>query len=86
MTLILFLIAFFALLIAGLNLLPVGSLPAEISTSFETLVGTMKAWEFLLPINTLFLALVFVVSVDLALLGWWIIKWMITLVRGGSAT
>jgi len=84
MTLIVFLLAFMTFLVAILNILPTAQLPADIASSFAYLAGSMKAWGFLLPINTLFYAAGFVVAVDLILLGWWVAEWLIGLVRGST--
>ena len=79
MTLAIYVIAFIAFFITGLNLLPTGTLSPEIATGFITIVQYMKAWSFLLPIDSLFTALLVVVVADLALLGWWIMKWLFDL-------
>lgn len=80
--LLFYIIAFTTFFFISLNLLPVGTLPAGIALGFTTLAGYMKAWSFLLPISSLFSALVFVVVVDLAIFAWQIVKWVLGLLAG----
>lgn len=85
MTLLAFFIAFSAFLLLILNFLPTGSLPTEVIDSVEYVIGAMKAWDFLLPVDTLLSAVLVVAVADLALVGWWGVKWIIGLVRGGTS-
>jgi len=80
MTFALYFVAFAFLFFTALNLLPTMGLPVVIGSAFGTIVSVMKAWNFLLPFSTFVTALIFVVTVDLLLFGWWAVKWLIGVV------
>lgn len=72
-----------ALLVSSLaNLLPSGSLPSEISTSVDYFLGVANQFSYVFPISTLLEAFALVVSVDIAILLWHFINWIIRKVPG----
>jgi len=85
MTTAIFLILFFALFVAVLNFLPVASAttPAFI-TSIGTLVGYMKAWDFLFPISELFICVGIVVGFEVIVWSWNALTWVLKKVRGAT--
>lgn len=85
MTLLAFFLAFATLLIGILNALPTAQLPPEISAGVGTIFQYVYAWNFLLPIDTMFLALKVIIQVYIALFIWWATNKVIGWVRGGTS-
>jgi len=70
MTFAIFIVLVFGLFIAGLNILPTGGASVEAFTDgFSLIVGTMKAWDFLLPISEMFICLGIVVTYEVLVWG-----------------
>jgi len=65
-----------------LSLLPTGSLPVAISTAFNYFVGILSAFTYVFPVVTLFQAFALVIAVDLAILVWHFINWVIRKIPG----
>lgn len=78
-----FLLLFFAFLIAVLNFLPVASpLSASFTSSLTLVIGYMKAWDFLFPITELMICVGLVMAYELAFWGWKGIVQVTRLIRG----
>jgi len=85
MTTAIFLILFFAFFIAGLNFLPVAdTTPPVLITSIGTLVGYMKAWNFLFPISELFWAVSIFIGFELTMFIWYALNWVFRKIRGAT--
>jgi len=65
-----------------LSFLPSGNLPTVISNAFTYFVGVMNAFTYVFPVVTLFQAFALVVAVDLAILLWHFINWVIRKIPG----
>jgi len=82
MTQTIYTLAIISLLLVGLNLLPnISQFPA-ISTGVNLVAGYMKAWNFLFPIDILFVIVGIVTTVEI---GIWLFKatrWIIHFLRG----
>jgi len=65
-----------------LNFLPSGNLPTVITNAFAYFVGVMNAFSYVIPVATLFQAFALVVAVDLAILVWHFINWVIRKIPG----
>lgn len=73
-----FLIQIFVFLFGFLlGLLPTGSLPSGFSDALAYFWGTMNAFSYLIPLDTIIQALVIVLGFDLVILLWHIIHWVI---------
>jgi len=77
-----FLIIFNAFIGALLFILPAGNLPVEITSAFAYFVGVMNSFSYVIPVATLFQAFALVVAVDLAILVWHFINWVIRKIPG----
>lgn len=87
MTFFLFFTFFIAIFILLLNFLPVAvPLSSTFSVSFATLVASMKAWNFILPIDELFQVFVFLIVFESLILLFKIIRWIVHLVRGHESS
>jgi len=86
MTTAIFLILFFAFLVAVLNWLPdAGSLSDNFINSYSSIIGTMKAWNFILPINELLICVGFVIAYEILMWSWFKVLGPITrIIRGGT--
>jgi len=68
MTFAIFIVLALGLFVGLLNFLPVAqSLPSEFASSIIYVIGTMKAWDFLLPITELFVCVGIVVTYEVAI-------------------
>lgn len=86
MTFILFLLAFGAFMLVVLNLLPVSTpLPQPFVDSFNTIVGSMKAWDFIFPITELLTLVVLVTAFHVVVLLFKLFRWIIHVVRGSHS-
>lgn len=86
MTLLIYFVLFVSFFFIALNLLPVaGVLPNTVTTSFAMFVSYMKSWNILFPITELLLLAGLVVTFELAIVFWRIIKWVISIVRGNTS-
>lgn len=67
-----------------LNFLPDGAagIPAQFISAFTLIVGYVNAYSWLLPVDQLFYALIFTVSLELVLMGFRISLWLLKLIRG----
>jgi len=70
-----FLAAFYGLFGLLLNLLPTGSLPSGFSEALAYFWGTMNAFSYLIPVDTMLQALLLVLAFDLVVLLWHFIHW-----------
>jgi len=71
------------LLVTGLfALLPSGSLPPEILGGVNYFVGIVNSFSYVIPVGALFSAFALVVSVDIAILLWHFINWVIRKIPG----
>lgn len=66
-----------------LGLLPIGTLviPQQFTDAVTLIVGYVNAYSWLLPVDQLFYALVFVLSVQLVILGFYLSIWVISLFK-----
>ena len=86
MTFAIFFILFLGLFIVVLNILPVaGALSPAIASSISLIIGYMKAWNFLLPIDTLFICVGTVLTFHIAVWGWQALKWVVSVLRGNQS-
>lgn len=65
-----------------LSFLPTGSLPSAIPQAVHYFVGIVNSFSYVIPVQTLFEAFALVVSVDLAILLWHFIQWIIRKIPG----
>jgi len=65
-----------------LGLLPSGNLPEVIISAFAYFVGVMNSFSYVIPVATLFQAFALVVAVDLAIMLWHFINWIIRKIPG----
>jgi len=65
-----------------ISFLPNGNLPDVITNAFIYFVGVMNAFNYVVPVATLFQAFALVVAVDLAILLWHFINWVIRKIPG----
>jgi len=78
-----FILNIFYYFIYGLTgLLPVGHLPDEILTAVNYFVGIINAFSYVIPVQTIFQAFALIVAVDLAILLWHFINWIIRKIPG----
>lgn len=86
MTTAIFLALFFIVFVAVLNWLPLAgaTLPA-FSTAITTLVGYMKAWDFLFPITELFICVGIVVSFEVIVWSWHALNYALKKIRGATS-
>lgn len=85
MTTILFFITFTSVFFVLLNFLPVSTgLPSEVVTGFQYIIGQMKAWNEIFPIDTLFTVVSIVTVYYGALWTWRAVLWVIHLIRGAT--
>jgi hypothetical protein len=49
------------------------------------IIGYMKAWNFLLPIDTLFICVGTVLTFHIAIWGWQALKWVVSVLRGNQS-
>ncbi len=59
--------------------------PATIEQALTWLVEQMYAWDWLIPVDTLFLVLSFAAGLYTALFGVSGLRWLLNLVRGAGA-
>lgn len=76
------LLIFNAFISGILSLLPAGTLPTEISDAFAYFVGVMNSFSYVFPVATLFQAFALVITVDIAILLWQFINWIIRKIPG----
>jgi len=85
MTLILFFILFTGLVFVLLNALPTATaLPVGIQEGFTLIVGYVKAWDGIFAFTALLQAVAFMAIFFTALAGWYLVRWVVHLVRGGT--
>jgi len=65
-----------------IGFLPNGNLPAGIAQAFAYFSGIINAFSYIIPVATLFQALLVVVGFDLAILLWHFIQWVIRKIPG----
>jgi len=64
------------------SFLPSGNLPTEIAGAFAYFIGIMNSFSYVIPVATLFQAFAVVVAVDLAIMVWHFINWIIRKIPG----
>jgi len=64
------------------SFLPNGNLPTEVTSAFAYFVGVMNSFSYVIPVATLFQAFALVVAVDLAIMLWHFINWIIRKIPG----
>lgn len=86
MTFAIFIILFLLFFVAVLNTLPLaGAVSPVFISSLTTLVGTMKAWNFLFPISELFACVAIVVGFEIAVWVWHVLVFILKKIRGGTS-
>jgi len=86
MTTAIFLILFFAFLVAVLNFLPLaGTTVPAFLTAIATFVVYMKAWNFLFPISELLFCVGIVVGFEIIVWTWHVLRWILKIVRGATS-
>jgi len=86
MTLLLFLVAFTAFVFLGINLLP--NAPADPSgfvTSFGYIFGVLRSFDWILPVNDIFICLGIVITTVIATAVFQVMIFTIKIVRGGTS-
>jgi hypothetical protein len=69
-----------------LDVLPDGTgFPAEVHASAVTFGSYIDMWQPLIPFDTLYQILGFVFAVEIAILGFRAMRWVISVVRGSGA-
>jgi len=86
MTTAIFLSLFFAFFVAVLNWLPDADATNSIFlTSFDFIVGAMKSWNWLFPINELFVAVGIVIAYEVIVWSWFhVLVPVMRIVRGST--
>jgi len=85
MTFAVFIVLILGFLIAILNFLPdAGNLPIGISNAIYGKVGTLKAWNWLLPVNELLTAVKVVISYEVIVWAWHTLVKIAKYLRGHS--
>lgn len=85
MTTAIFLLLFFTFFIAVLNFLPTaGTINPAFISSVTTMIGYMKAWNFIFPITELFICVSIVVSFELIVWLWHVLVFVLKKVRGAT--
>jgi len=70
MTFAIYIVLIIGLFIAFLNILPVASaLSFTLAPAIETIVGYMRAWDFMFPIHELFVFLTIFIGLEITLWG-----------------
>jgi len=65
-----------------ISFLPSGNLPIEITNAFTYFVGIMNAFSYVIPVATIFQAFALVIAVELAIMLWNFINWVIRKIPG----
>jgi len=86
MTTAIFLILFFAFFVAILNWLPVAvASNSLLVSSWSFFIGNIKAWNWLLPINELFVCVAIVVAYETLMWTWFHVLIPVTrMIRGST--
>jgi len=63
-------------------ILPTGHLPTAITTAFQYFLGTVNAFSFIIPVDTLLQAAGVVLVFDGAMGLWYLINWIIRKIPG----
>jgi len=78
-----FILTLFNNFIVGLiSILPTGSLPVFVSQAIAYFVGIANSFSYIIPVATLFQAFTLVISVDVAILAWHFLNWLIRKIPG----
>lgn len=77
-----FLTLFYWLINAVLSVLPVGHLPAIMSTAFAYIVNVANSFSYIIPVSTLLQAVAVVIAVDGAIMLWHFANWIIRKIPG----
>lgn len=67
------------------SFLPAGSLPENVSSSLDYVVGWLHAFEGFFPVQTLITLIGYMIVVELSIVLWGFIKWLINVLRGSGA-
>jgi len=73
---------FYFLLDRMVSLLPIGSLPVAISSSFAYFMGLLNSFSFFIPVDTLLQAAGVILVFDGALIIWYFVNWVIRKIPG----
>jgi len=82
MTQTIFTLAIIALLLVGINLLPNISSYPTITDGITTIAGYMKAWNFIFPIDVLFICVVIVTITEFGIWTFKGTRWVLHFLRG----
>jgi len=77
-----FLNILFAFVDFVVGFLPSGHLPTSITTAFNYFVGVANTFSYVVPIDTLLQAALIVLAFDGAMLGWYLLNWIIRKIPG----
>jgi len=78
-----FILQIFSTFVATLiGFLPSGQLPTQIGSAFIYFVGVINQFSYVVPVTTLFQALVVVVGFDIAIMFWHFLNWIIRKIPG----
>ena len=68
-----------------IGLLPVGSLPAQVSEALTYFLSKLGMLSTFLPVSTFLLVFKYVVDFEIVVLGLKLFLWIISKIRGGTA-
>lgn len=86
MTFAIFIGLFLVLFVAFLNWLPVaGGLDSGISAAIFTIIGSMKAWNFIFPISELFTCVLIILAYEVLYWGYKAVLGAVHLIRGTNS-
>jgi len=77
-----FLTILYGLVNSLVGILPIGHLPASISSAFAYFIGLVNTYNYIVPLATLLAASLVVLFFDGILLLWHIINWIIRKIPG----
>lgn len=65
-----------------IGFLPVGNLPATITTAFAYFMSVVNSFSFVVPVDTLLQAAGVILVFDGAMVGWYFLNWIIRKIPG----
>jgi len=85
MTFAIFIVLVLGVFVTLLNILPaVTAFSLPIGSSIITIIGYMKAWNFLIPIQELLIVILVIISFEIAIWTWHVLWKVIKFLRGSS--
>jgi len=85
MTFAIFIVLILGVFIALLNILPtVASLGFPVGSAIITIIGYMRAWDFLLPIHEILVLVLIVISFEISIWTWHVLWRVVKFLRGHS--